>query len=602
MGWALSLDSVPSNRSVPIGSQLSDQSGFSSVSEQLLQHYVEQNWRVAASVLFGASILAALVFGHVPMAPLVTWGLVVVVLQLGHAVTISKLPSLDKYSASRRLQLIVAGNIITSLAHASIFPLFYTQLPLINVALLLCIFVSFWAGGLGLSMGFRPNYLSYVLPTAGVLLFCLALWSDVSPLLRIGMCVGLVGYVIYLAGVAQDVYKLFAEAVSRRQQVFSLNERLSGALTEAESANASKTRFLASASHDLRQPLHALSLFSAALSAKNLDTDSREIAVHLNTAVEALTSQMDALLDISKLDAGLLQTKVSIINLTVLLQRLKEEFTSQTSDKGLQLYCDIPTEAWAITDVILLERVLRNLLTNSLRYTEAGSLSISLNTYDGRHHITISDTGKGIPVEEHQRIFDEFYQLNNTERDRSKGLGLGLSIVQRICKLLNIPLTLESAEGKGTSMSLGLLVAPASTRSVDTRKVPDWAASPLTGCVLVVDDEVEVLAAMKSLLDSFGCEVLCAQTTDDAEELSLRKTPDLMLADFRLKGGDSGIDAIERVRGHYPGLKALLITGDTAPARLQEAVRAGLKMLHKPVPADKLHQTVSSELNANNAI
>ena len=563
-----------------------------SVPDQLLHHYYQQNVRVAVSVLAGNVVLAALVVNHVVLSELLIWGAVVLLLQFVHAVIISRLPHYTRYSAERRLQIIAVSNIVTSLAHVSLMPLFYAELPVINGVLLICVYLSFWAGGLGLCMGFVPNYLSYVLPAALVILGCLALWAAIDPLLRVAICVGLAAYVFYLVDVARDMYGLFAEAVSSREKVNALNGRLNEALAAAESANASKTRFLASASHDLRQPLHALSLFSAALSVKKLAPDSRVIADHLNTAVGALSSQMDALLDISKLDAGLLETKITTVNLSVLLQRLREDFGNEAAEKGLGLQCEIPTEAWAATDLVLLERVLRNLMSNSLRYTDSGTLSLSLETTGDRHRIAVADTGKGIPEIEQQRVFDEFYQLNNAGRDRNKGLGLGLSIVQRICRLLNVALQLESRLGVGTTFTLEIPVAQSAVGQNITVSESDWVSQQLGGRILVIDDEPEIVAAMQSLLNSFGCEVVTASNTQEALIVSAEHPPKLVLADFRLQDDDSGIRAIESLRQQQPELPALLITGDTAPERLQEADRAGLRMLHKPVPAEVLFREV----------
>jgi CheY-like chemotaxis protein len=382
---------------------------------------------------------------------------------------------------------------------------------------------------------------------------------------------------------------LFRESFEIRLQHVDLNQRLTKALDESRVANAAKTRFLAVASHDLRQPVHALALFSSSLSRRKLDERTREIAAHVETAIDTLSSQLDALLDVSKLDAGIVKPSPTSFELDRLLARLHEQFLPLAEEKGLALTTASGSRAVVTTDETLLEQIVRNLLGNAIKYTDTGSISVVVTNDGVETLLAIKDTGRGIPIEAQAHVFEEFYQVDNPGRDRSRGLGLGLAITRRLVDLLGLRLTMSSAVGVGTTFTIALASAPA-------QAVRPAATTPNVELsrrhVLVVDDEPEIRAGMRLLLEDLGCHVQLASDTAEALRCAAAARPDIVLSDFRLRGGDNGLETIRQLRTRYPGLPAALVTGDSGPDRLRQTLDPGIKLLHKPVRPDTLAATI----------
>ncbi len=410
------------------------------------------------------------------------------------------------------------------------------------------------------------------------------------------LAVLIVFFGLILTGLARDTYRVFAESVLIRLQQNKSNQQLRQALSQAESAMAAKTRFLASASHDLRQPMHTLSLFGAALDKRPMDDEGRVIVTQMNLALQSLSSQMDALLDISKLDANVVPVNNQVFALQPWLARLQREFQPAALRKQLLLRLDCPPEACVESDPVLLERVVRNLIDNAIKYTMRGQVAIEVNRGQDEEvwRLSVRDTGMGIPEHEQQRIFEEFYQVGNPERDRAKGLGLGLSIVTRLVDLLDLHLGLRSAPGHGSSFMLN--VTAADIAQVLPGATPQHGPRLPPMRVLVIDDEEPVRIAMHALLSAHGCQVLLAGSTREGLLKSMGQQPDLLLTDFRLRGGEDGISAVRSLRSAFPGLPALIVSGDTAPERLREAHEAGLTLLHKPVTEELLINAMQAAL------
>ncbi len=398
-------------------------------------------------------------------------------------------------------------------------------------------------------------------------------------------------YITTLLSHARGLHDVFLESYEIRLQRMDLNQRLRDALAKAESANQAKTRFLASASHDLRQPIHALSLFTGSLLMRPMDERTGAIARQIDHAVNSLASQLDALLDISRLDAGVIESSISTVDLPTLMNQLGEEFRPQAESKSLRLAVVCERNLLIRTDPLLFQRVLRNLLSNAIKYTNSGMVELRAQREGGGVRVSVRDTGPGIPSAEHARIFEEFYQLQNPERDRSKGLGLGLAIVRRLTELLGVEVHLESATGQGSRFSIDVPAARNQDAAVPEAESPTCPDNQQVQ-VLVVDDEEAIRLGMKTLLEEMGFGVQVAASTDAAIETSRRFRPSLLLADFRLRGDDSGIRTIKALRVVWPDLPALLISGDTAPDRLREARAAGVELLHKPVSSTALREAI----------
>jgi len=376
--------------------------------------------------------------------------------------------------------------------------------------------------------------------------------------------------------------------------------RAEEALRREAQANISKSHFLAAASHDLRQPLNSLRLFTSTLELQTRDTQHRTLASQIDESVETLEELFNVLLDISKLDAGILPVDIQPTDLSPILKRISEEFKLLAEQKNLEFKSNIDKHI-AVTDPLLLDRLLRNLINNAIRYTTAGSVSISTKVVDNNVEIAISDTGMGISAEDQARIFEEFVQLDNPSRDKDQGIGLGLSIVKRIADLLEIPISLESSPGAGSTFSLKLKLANAigSGSIVDAAKLSPQAGVSVEAIhVLIIDDDERTCAALEGLLQAWGCVVTTA-TSGDAAVVELRasdKIPDVIISDYRLKNFETGGEAIRLVCDYLDRVvPAIVLTGDISPERLLEIRALGYPMLHKPCKSIALRQLIAQE-------
>ena len=355
---------------------------------------------------------------------------------------------------------------------------------------------------------------------------------------------------------------------------------------QLEFANLAKSRFLAVATHDLRQPLHALGLFVAQLRGRLESAEREHVVDRVETSLAALNELFDALLDISRLDAGVLATNPSPVPINRILDRLRVTFAGAASAKGLSLRI-VPSTAWVRTDPILLERVLLNLISNAVRYTLRGGVVVGCRRRADTLQVEVWDTGTGIPADQRENIFGEFVRLGDRDVAGQPGLGLGLAIVRRLCELLAHPIEFQSAIGKGSRFRVTLpLAAPQmaplqpSTDPVATMPSPDDPR------VVVVEDDMLVLESMSGLLRSWGCSV----TTFSSASAALASVsawtgdpPDLIIADYTLPDG-SGLEIIETVRSKLNAdIPAFLISADTSPERLQQVRASGFHLLHKPV-------------------
>lgn len=371
------------------------------------------------------------------------------------------------------------------------------------------------------------------------------------------------------------------------------NGELEQERARAEAANIAKTKFLAAASHDLRQPLHALMLFTGSLSNERDPAQVARLAEHIGISAAALELLFNSLLDISKLDAGVVLCHETNFRLQGVFDRLANDFEPLAAQKRLRLTVR-PTAAVVRTDPTLLEQMLRNLMTNALRYTESGGILLACRRGSGCWRIEVRDSGIGIPPEQHRRVFDEFYQIGNPERDRKRGLGLGLSIVAHLSALLGCPIALASDVGRGTTMAVSV---PVGTAAVDLPRTESQVdVSSYDGLrVLVIDDEGEVRIAMETILRKWGCDPLSAESLVAAVgKMGERQwEPELAISDYRLRGEENGLDVLAWLREQYgEGLPCLLVTGDIEAKRLEAVRESGFPVLHKPIAPAKLRALI----------
>lgn len=567
------------------------QSGTSlrSLNGELLLLIAEQARRVSVAVCVSAAVVAALVAPYVQMTIPVAWLLLVILSTVLHARVLSGLIKADDpRSEDARLTVAAISFVLRGLLMASLIYVF----PLVPVTIgtVLTIYnVGLCSATVAATAGFRRIFFPYAVVTLGPigLVWCFSANLNVALYERL-LFVGLsIVYLISMLGHAKGTFAAFTDSYRNRVRVIDLNKQLIVALQDAETANHAKTQFLASASHDLRQPIHALSLFSGSLLMRDLDDRSRGIAMQIDKSITALTSQLDGLLDISRLDAGVVAKSISVVQLHDSLQQLVQEFLPLAQSKSLRLTLLCRVDTYVRTDPVLLQRILRNLVSNAIKYTDSGSIEVSVVQKDSFWRVRVKDSGIGIPAAEHARIFEEFYQFDNPERDGTKGLGLGLAIVRRLAKLLDLHVDIESEPGNGSQFSVDI---PRASKEEMIMALPAMESTMNSTSlqVLVVDDAPIIRQVMQTVLEELGFGVTTCESTAAALELCRAYKPSIVLADFRLRGADNGLHTIKSVRKIWPDMPAFLISGDTEPARLREAHDAGIELLHKPLASADL--------------
>jgi signal transduction histidine kinase len=373
--------------------------------------------------------------------------------------------------------------------------------------------------------------------------------------------------------------------ISERKQ----NEaELLAAKQAAEAASLSKSRFFAAASHDLRQPIHAQGLFLDILSRSGLNPQQQQSLDCAIAASQASAEMLNTMLDFSRIEAGVVQPHVVSFRLQPLLNKIEREFARQADAKGL-VYRSRETALGADSDPALIELILRNLVSNAIRYTDAGGLLVACRKQHGQVLLEVWDTGIGIKAEHQREVFREFHQMGNPERDRRKGLGLGLSIVEGLARTLGHPLLLSSKPGRGSMFRLSLPLATGVC--VNSTVVLAQHKEQLRNVrVLVVDDDEAVRIGTLHLLRDWGCVAEAAESIEEALVLASQHAPDVVVSDYRLREQRTGLQAIAALRSVFgQSLPALLITGDTAPDRLREALSGNIPLLHKPVSPDQLY-------------
>jgi signal transduction histidine kinase len=449
-----------------------------------------------------------------------------------------------------------------------------------------------WMGVAGLSgplvASARPVIYLWLLPSVGPLLYALAVYGSEEPVLL--AILGVV-FLLVLLRLVLEQNDALAAGLAARFQNEDLVEQLRTQVEVAARANQEKTRFLASAVHDLRQPLHALGLFCAALDQRLHDIPERPLIKNMMASIEALETSFGAMLDISRLDAGVVHAAPQSFPVRDLFRRLYQQFGGDAESRDISLRFRA-AKRLVMSDPQLLERVLANLVQNALRYTRRGGVLVAARRHAGKVALEVWDTGVGIPPEKLELIFEEFYQIDNPERDRSRGLGMGLAIVRRLCNLLGHTLEVHSQVGRGTTFRVVVPVGGAvdpTQPSLEAETRPPRTDVRVT--ILLIDDERAIRDATTELLRPLQVEVLAAGTIAEAVQLTRQATApiDVILSDWRLRGTETGVEAVRAVRRICgEATPAVLVTGDTSPEVLTMAHENGLVILHKPLQPREL--------------
>lgn len=413
----------------------------------------------------------------------------------------------------------------------------------------------------------------------------------------LSLLAGLVAINLYYC---RTTYHMLRETIRLRLENVELVSHLQEERDRAQAADRAKTRFLAAASHDLRQPIHALSLLIATLATLAYrgtvqSVDARDLARKAKSMVGNLSALLNGLLDISRLDAGVVTVAKETVNLSQLFDHLSNEFAPAAKERGLD-WRVVESRLLVDSDPMMLKRVLGNLLSNAFRYTGSGGVLLGCRRRGASVEIQIWDTGPGIASDQQAMVFEEFVQLQNPARDRAQGLGLGLAIVRRVAVLLQHPLKLVSVTGRGSMFSV---TVPRASGGETSLPVSRTAPAGIAVSIMVVEDEADILDIMVQLLTLQGHRVYAGRSAAEVQRVHAEATAaggapvDLIIADYRLGDGVTGLDAIEALCAHIGrSVPAIIVTGDTSPSRIKEATASGYRILHKPISGEELHEAI----------
>lgn len=459
-------------------------------------------------------------------------------------------------------------------------------------ALVLAVIAGVTANAMASTSAVPAVFIAFAFGDLVVVITKLFLMSDVA-----FQALGWIGFLYLVSMLSQSatIARLARSSISVRFENLDLLEKLRheadaahAARIESDLANKSKSKFLAAASHDLRQPIHALGLFLEVLSTSRLDAPQQVVLTNARGVLKTSAQMLDTLLDFSRIEAGVVEVHNERFRLQVLLNKLEIELAPQANAKGL-LYRTRETSVFVMSDPALVELILRNLITNAIRYTDKGGVLVACRRRASGAVLEVWDTGIGIDPSQHQNIFQEFLQLGNSERDHRKGLGLGLAITEGLARQLEHPLSLASIPGRGSVFRLALPLSNGAEAGNALQSAPT-PPPRLDLRVLVIEDDKAVRDATVQLLTVWGC---CAEGVESIEEAlasARQRPPDVLISDYRLREQRTGAQAIAALRAEVgEHLPAILVTGDTAPERLRDAHSSATHLLHKPIPTHQLH-------------
>ncbi|CAA2102049.1 ATP-binding response regulator [Variovorax paradoxus] len=573
-----------------------DHSGLRVLREHVAAVYAAYDTSVF--VHFGlAAALGVVMYLHVPRTWILAWmaahlalGLVLLLMPRWH----DGVPLADTPLWARRHSR-TAATIGMATATAPLLFISSDDLPVTSVVTV--VIIGSCARAMQLLWPLKPALYGYTLPMMLSLIAALAWQRDT---MHFFLAVFSLAYLVFTLRVGNQQHRLLTESLALRFENEALAAQLGAQIAVAERASAEKTRFLATASHDLRQPLHAIALFGAALENELRTHHDGRNAQGLMRAVNALGASLDTMLDVSRLDAGVVVPAVAPVSLDALFRSINQLFAAQAEQRELQLRVRA-SGLWVRSDAQLLSRMLSNLVDNALKYTARGGVAVRARARGDTVWIEVHDTGIGIAPEQQERVFEEYYQVHNPGRDRAQGLGIGLSIVQRLSRLLDHPVQVHSRLGGGTRFRLCL---PAAAPAEAAALPPSASATPGTspGRILLVEDAADIREAMAGLFRLHGMAV--DGVADEAAAVELLGRPDaqehpfsLLLCDYRLANGDNGLDVGLRLQRRF-GLQAplMLVTGETAPERLRHVRASGVPVLFKPVSAPALLRALAQVL------
>ena len=499
---------------------------------------------------------------------------------------------------------LAAANAVSGTGWGTAAFFFFGDADPISQAFLVVTIAAMTAGAVGSLSAFLPTYVTFAVPCIAPLIArSLLVWhaksgSEATTYLMLGI-LAFVYLVVHIA-FARNTERTLVESIRLRFEKVDLVEQLTVQKERAEAANVAKSKFLAAASHDLRQPMHALGLFIDALRSEPHAPKAGLIVDNVIESHQSATAMLDNLLEFSRVDAGIVNAAVTHFPVQRLLDQLRNDYALQASAADLEFRIR-PCSAYVRSDPMLLARMVGNLVSNAIRYTEEGRILVGCRRVHGGLRIEVHDTGIGIPADQHRAIFREFYQVEDGTRRRGKalGMGLGLAIVLGLSQALAHPVTVRSTPGRGSSFAVRV---PLGEAVAAVASAPVALADELRDrTILVVDDEATIRAAVVEVLSRWGCRAVAAASAREAAAIFAARgdRPDAMVVDYQLERGESGLDAIAQLNASFAAtVPAIIVTGDTQPERLREANEIGYLLLYKPLAPMRLRAALSAALQA----
>ncbi|MDH5710737.1 MAG: ATP-binding protein, partial [Gammaproteobacteria bacterium] len=565
------------------------------VEAEMVRYLYEQTRTLMLGVIAAAGFVAIVFYNNIENDHVLFWIAIV------YGLTFIRYLSAMRFKSKKRSpeDTIKWGWIFTFFAFLSgctwgaASMLFFTPENTDLVVVLTMTIMSITITSMAILSSFIWAYFAYAIPTMLPLVWQ---YMNVSGHEYAVFGILIIVFIATLLPFAKINNRTLRQSVILRFENIDLVHQLIEQKEKSDEANIAKTKFLAAASHDLRQPLHAIGLFLGVLEDR-VEKEDKKIVQKIQKASYAFTGLLDSILDISKLDAEVVRVEKKFFYVQDLFDELNSEFELSAIEKGLRLRF-VGTRICLHSDRYVLTRIIRNLISNAIKYTNKGGVVIGCRRYKGKILLAVYDTGVGVHENEIERIFREFYQLHNPEMDGSKGLGLGLSIVKRMAELLDAPLLIESIPNKGSMFGL-VMPGVLWTGKIDpVSKSEQKAVFFDDKLILIIDDEIEICDSLSELLQSWHCSVIVAASGKEALNImsNNNKTPDILLVDYRLRDSEMANDAICKIQSMVTGhtVPVIIITGDTEPDRIKEANASGYKILHKPVLPDELRNILSN--------
>ena len=566
------------------------------VREDLRRVYIRQGARAPLMAFLAIAAIVWILHGAIPTPWMVVWAALsttLVGLRWGLCFLYSRADSSTERLAER-MRIIVTLRVASGLCVGLVAPLWFPDLTLFHEMMFMVVCLGWYATTLVVSLASPISAMVFGVGLLGPTVYA---WATHESTEGIVVALLTVGMILFMRQSTENAYAVMRAAIRSRLREEELARGLEQQRAELESAMRAKSQFLAAASHDLRQPVTSMNLLLSALVASRDEASMRGVATKLEAPLQALEEILSTLLEVSRLEAGIVEVSLRGCNIRDIIAPLIAEYAPRAGAKQIRLDASVP-DLTLHTDPDLVRRMLRNLLDNAIKFTDRGTVRIEARRErPNTLALSVVDTGAGISWEDQRRVFDDYFQTDNPQRDRRHGLGLGLAIVRRLGELLGGTVTLHSELHRGSRFDVRLPDAIEVSFQRRSRSTVNNPAEVSLGVarVLVVEDDPLVVDAMATLFNTLGVEARFAVDAADAMRQTAlgRFIPDLALVDFGLPGPQDGISLVRALRPRLPRCTFLLVTGDTRPEVIRRAADAGVPMLHKPVSVaqlkDKLH-------------